>query len=121
MLLLSYHFPPGQAVGALRWQKMAGIAAERGWLLDVVTLAQSSLPSADLASLKDLPPGLRVYGVPQTKLVREHLEQWVWRLYSRLKPKRKETSPRPHPEAPATSPTGSDSIMPRSSGPPMGL
>src|SRR2546422_7800891 len=36
LLLISYHFPPDPAVGALRWQKLARYAAERGWGLDVM-------------------------------------------------------------------------------------
>ncbi len=100
MLLLSYHFPPGQAVGALRWQKMARIAVERGWTLDVVTVDPSSLPSSALDGLRELPPGLRLYGVPQPKLVRERLEQWAWRVYSRMRTRRKSASP----PSPANSP-----------------
>src|SRR5262249_5100160 len=36
LLLVSYHFPPDRAVGALRWRKFARYAAERGWALDVI-------------------------------------------------------------------------------------
>jgi hypothetical protein len=64
LLLISIHFPPSQAAGALRWQKLAGHAAERGWGLDVVTLPPSSLGSSDPRRLEELPPGTRVYGVP---------------------------------------------------------
>ena len=86
LLLLSYHFPPGEAVGALRWQKMARIAVERGWNLDVVTLAPSSLPSPNSDALGDLPPGLRLYGVPRPRLHRERLEHALWRLYDQVRP-----------------------------------
>ena len=63
LLLLSAHFPPGQAAGALRWQKLAAHAAARGWGLDVVTLHPDSIPAPDPARLDELPPGTRVYGV----------------------------------------------------------
>ena len=63
LLLLGWHFPPGQGAGALRWQKLAAHAAERGWGLDVVTAHPDTLPSADPSRLRDLPPGTRVYGV----------------------------------------------------------
>ena len=102
LLLLTYHFPPGQAVGALRWQKMSRVAAERGWALDVVTLSPESLRSRDPAGLKDLAPGIRVYGVPQTELVRERVERWAWQLYRRFKRTRK-SAPAPHPAHPAAS------------------
>lgn len=32
LLLLRYHFPPRQSAAALRWQKLAGHAADRGWI-----------------------------------------------------------------------------------------
>lgn len=63
LLLISPHFPPSEAAGALRWQKLARHAAERDWGLDVVTLAPSSLRGCDPARLDELPPGTRVFGV----------------------------------------------------------
>ncbi|HYR07203.1 MAG TPA: hypothetical protein VEQ60_05530 [Longimicrobium sp.] len=63
LLLMSWHFPPGQGAGALRWQKLAALAAERGWALDVVTAHPDTLPSADADRLRELPPGTRVFGV----------------------------------------------------------
>ena len=35
LLLITYHFPPGQAAGALRWQKFVTRGAARGWAFDV--------------------------------------------------------------------------------------
>lgn len=64
LLLVSYHFPPGRAVGALRWQKMLGFAAERGWEADVVCLDPAAMAAPDLARLADLPAGTRLFGVP---------------------------------------------------------
>ena len=64
LLLISYHFPPSRAVGALRWQKLAGYAAMRGYGLDVVTLDPSALTESDADGLRELPPGVRLFGVP---------------------------------------------------------
>ena len=86
LILISHHFPPGQSVGALRWQMMARYAAERGWGLDVVTLDPAShREGVDLSRLDELPPGVRVYTVP---LVRSRVEGMVnrtWRIVRRLR------------------------------------
>ena len=88
LLLLSHHFPPGQGTGALRWEKMAAHAAERGWGLDVITVHPSSLPSADFARLAALPEGTRVYGV---RVPPDRLRRWedaAHALVRRIVPKR---------------------------------
>ena len=77
ILLLTYHFPPGRAAGALRWQKMAGLAHELGWGLDVFCLDPAALDHRDDARLEDLPPGIRVFGVPEKT-------PWIERLEARL-------------------------------------
>jgi glycosyltransferase involved in cell wall biosynthesis len=64
LLLISYHFPPSRAVGALRWQKLAAYAAKRGYGLDVLTLDPSSLTEHDADGLQELPLGVRIFGVP---------------------------------------------------------
>ena len=61
LLLLSYHFPPDNAAGSLRWRKLSWFAAERGWSLDVVTTDPARLAAPDWGSLADLPPTVRVY------------------------------------------------------------
>ena len=67
ILLLSYHFPPAQTAGALRWQKLSRYADERGYGLDVVTLDPSALSLQDPSALADLPASVRVFGVsPRT-------------------------------------------------------
>jgi len=88
LLLLSYHFPPGTAVGALRWQKMASFAAARGWSIDGIVLDPSSLPSADRAQLEELPHGVRLFGVPRPVLVRDRMEHLIWRVYRWARPRR---------------------------------
>ncbi len=65
IMLLSYHFPPSTAAGALRWEKLARFAADRGYGLDVVTLAPESLDQRDDTRLAALPEGTTVHGVAQ--------------------------------------------------------
>src|SRR4029453_11583328 len=62
LFLFSYHFPPDTAAGALRWQKLANHAAKRGWGLDVLTRDPAELERADPSRLRELPPGVRVFG-----------------------------------------------------------
>ena len=96
LLLVGYHFPPGQAVGALRWEKFAAFAAERGWGLDVVTLDPGSLPAVDWTRLAALPTGIRVYGVPTRVHPAERVERLLWRIYRRLRPPTLGSAGRPH-------------------------
>jgi glycosyltransferase involved in cell wall biosynthesis len=85
LLLISYHFPPAQTAGALRWEKFSQYAAERGWAIDVVALHPSGLPKPDTSRLATLPAGIRVYGIPDPMLWVERVEQSVWRGYRRLR------------------------------------
>lgn len=89
LLLISYHFPPGQAAGALRWQRLSSWAAERGWELDVIALHPSAMSDPDMSRLADLPVGTRVYGIPAPTLRVERLESSVWRMYRWLRPNQK--------------------------------
>src|SRR5213079_3340339 len=81
LLLISYHFPPDAAVGALRWQKLSRYAAERGWGLDVITFDPASLAVTDPSRLADLPPGVRVYTLAPPQVAWEHLVELAWRAY----------------------------------------
>lgn len=63
LLLISYHFPPGPAVGGIRWLRFAPIAAEFGWDLDVICADPATLGRTDDARLDELAPGCRVFGV----------------------------------------------------------
>ena len=65
ILLISYHAPPSNAVGALRWAGMARYFAMHGWGLDILTLDPARLPSRSEALLAELPPGTRLFGVPE--------------------------------------------------------
>lgn len=86
LLLISYHFAPAQTAGALRWEKFSRYAIDRGWTLDVVMLHPSNLSVLDTTRLATLPPGIRVYGVPDLVPWAERLERRVWSLYRRIRP-----------------------------------
>ena len=86
LLVISYHFPPDTTIGSRRWEKLAHAVTERGWGLDVVTRA----PSAELDdTLDSLPPGVRVYGVPDPTLGVERMEHVIWRAYRKIWPNRR--------------------------------
>ena len=93
LFLVTYHFPPDQAAGALRWEKLARHAVERGFGLDVLTRDPADLPSADLARLRELPPGIRIFGVRERELAVRRVEHALWRAYRRLSPTRSEAGP----------------------------
>lgn len=91
LLLISLHFPPGASVGALRWQKLAQLAADRGWSFDVVTLAPDE--GSDLSRLAELPPGTRLYGVAATPSKLQKLERWALRLRNTLRSRGRKQTP----------------------------
>lgn len=78
LLLLTYHFPPSQTAGALRWQRMLPYAAARGWTADVVTLDPARISPADPRRLAELPPGTRVFAAADG-------EHWSYGTLSRLR------------------------------------
>ena len=100
LLLLSFHFPPGQSVGGLRWQMLAPLAAEHGWGLDVVTVHPSSLDAPDAARLSALPPDTRVFGVPLRTHWMERLENAAARAARSVRGTRRPAPP-PAPGYPA--------------------
>jgi hypothetical protein len=91
----------------LRWQKFAGHLAEAGIGVDAVTLDPTELASQDRTRLNDLPPGTRVFGVRQPRLVSERLEQSLLRARRILQPPRRPTPPA---AAGAPTPAGSPRI-----------
>lgn len=101
LLLISYHFPPSPEVGGLRWQQLAGHAAERGWGLDVITRDPATLKAPDAGRLSTLPETIRVYGVPESPSRLERLEQWGLRLWRSVR--RGQSRSVPAPPAPAGS------------------
>ena len=79
LLLISYHFPPIPVSGARRWEKLAHYVADRGWGMDVITQREHPITAeSDLARLKKLPSGIRIYGVPHPTLTLQCVEQTVW-------------------------------------------
>lgn len=80
LLLVSSHFPPDSSIGALRWQKMARFAAERGWVMDVIMMAPEEIPSADQTRLKELPPGTRIFGLATPGRPLFTLQLAAWRV-----------------------------------------
>ncbi|MGH7718500.1 MAG: hypothetical protein ACREON_06625, partial [Gemmatimonadaceae bacterium] len=84
LLLVSYWFPPARTVGALRWQRMAHFAAERGWELDVLSLHPDSAGQLDHAPLRELPGGTRIYGVPGREHPLDRFERQALKVYRRF-------------------------------------
>lgn len=82
LLLVSWHFPPDSAVGGLRWQKFAKLAAERGWGVDVVMRDARRLHAADPERLADLPAGTRIWFVASRPLRFEH---WIEAVARRVR------------------------------------
>jgi len=92
LLLISYTFAPDESIGALRWQKMSRYFAERGWSLDVVMLDPAHIQSCDAGRLAELPPGTRLFGVPEDKLRLQRLQQTLLGLYRRIWPRREQAT-----------------------------
>lgn len=83
LLLISYHFPPSTAAGALRWEKLAQHAARRGYGLDVVTQDPAELTERDDRRREALPVGTRITGVASptvwTTRAEATLSRWLAR------------------------------------------
>src|SRR5215831_9530535 len=62
LLLVFFYFPPSAEVGALRWLSLSRFGAERGWAIDVVSLHSAFMGTIDPTRLRELPPGIRVFG-----------------------------------------------------------
>lgn len=93
LLLISYHFPPAETAGAVRWQQFAVHAARHGWALDVITRAPASLDAERCDGLSRLPEGIRVFGVPDRAPWLERAEQRIleahrlfWHPQPRIEP-----------------------------------
>jgi len=89
VLLVSHAFPPDSTIGALRWEKLTGYAAKRGWNLDVLMIDPSQSRVRDDSRLTSLPPGTRLFGVHyysyQESSVEAVLRQWAARALSPLR------------------------------------
>ena len=85
LILISHHFPPDQAAGALRWQKLSQHAARRGWGVDAIRLDPASLPAVDASRVADLPEGVRTFSVATSVPPVEHLRNALFSIVSRLR------------------------------------
>ncbi len=84
LLLISYCFPPDPAVGGLRWQQMAMYFAEHGWVVDVIARDFSNVPGLDTGRLERLPPGMRIFSVPDREPLIARIQRMVWRPIRRV-------------------------------------
>lgn len=79
LILLAFHFPPDTAIGARRWEKLAHFASERGWGIDVITVAH---PNRDKNVIGSLPQGVRVHEIPFNGIA---IQRWEQSAYKSLK------------------------------------
>lgn len=78
LLLVSYHYPPSEAAGALRWQRLTPVAAQHGWQTHVIALAPGQAERVDWARVGELPASTRIHGVPRVEPLLAHTYR-VWR------------------------------------------
>ena len=83
LLLVSHSFPPIRFVGALRWQKLGELAAERGWALDVIMQQPPREAASDATQLAAVPDAARLYGVPLRESWLERAQRAVKRTARR--------------------------------------
>jgi len=81
LLLVSYHFPPSEAAGALRWQRLAPIAAKHGWDLDVIALRPESATHVDWGRLAELPASTEIHGVAARPPFSARAAHAIWTLW----------------------------------------
>lgn len=123
LIVVSYHFPPDPAVGALRWARMSIHAAERGWGIDVIARGDpAARPSrSEDRRLAELPADIRVFNVPDPPLLVQRAEDVaagvVRQLAGRSRTLRPDSS-RSGPAGAGTVPSGSDWV-PRDQVPPV--
>lgn len=109
LLLISYFFTPINVIGAIRWHRMVHEAAERGWAVDVVmvdpvraaTVDAASTAAVDPDKLRDLPPGVTIYQVPDQRSWWSQTQRSIWRT---IRPVVRQTGPAPtidHSSVPA--------------------
>ncbi len=101
VLLVSYHFPPSTAIGALRWEKLAHALAGRGYAVDVLSLNPSQLERRDNARVDALPANVRIFGVTHRIPVLE----WAWNRLAALTKDMRRASAQGHVSSAPPSPT----------------
>lgn len=85
LLLLSHHFPPGHGTGGARWEKFAPALVDRGWGLDVITLAPAQVDDPAWNRLERLPEHVRVFGAPQPRVWAERVESGLDAIHRAVK------------------------------------
>lgn len=80
LLLVSAAYPPSAEIGALRWQKIAESARERGWTIDVILMDPTDPSLRDERLLAHVPPGARLYDVPLRDVPVQRAEARVRRM-----------------------------------------
>lgn len=108
ILLVSYHYPPSEATGALRWQQLTILVARRGWQVDAISLHPSKAERTDSRRLTDLPPGTGLFGVTQRTLLIERLDRTLVQVRRWLQPARKALPSTQHGSAAEPPPNISD-------------
>ncbi|HSJ07312.1 MAG TPA: hypothetical protein VK936_11435 [Longimicrobiales bacterium] len=82
LLLLTHHFPPSEAVGAIRWHKFAVHMGRAGWTFDIVSAGTPGIAGPFPA---DLPPGSRLWQVELRDGLAVRAEQAMLAVYGRAK------------------------------------
>jgi hypothetical protein len=82
LLLLTHHFPPSEAVGAIRWHKFAVLMGRGGWTFDIVS---SGSPRMAGEFPDDLPPGTRLWRVEFQDSLAVRAENAMLAVYGRTK------------------------------------
>ena len=107
ILLISYHFPPAETAGALRWQKLAAPLSAAGWSLDVVTLDPADVTRSGQNALESLPSDTRVFGVPEGQFRTRKVSRSLSRRLKALRRAQSRTSGPMDAGPPASSRPGS--------------
>ena len=92
MLLLTYHFPPDDAVGGLRWEQMSRFFVSNGWSVDVIMRDISKLRSRDMRRVERLFPGVRLYSAPEIDPWLARMEHGMLRVVRSLRAKSPSTA-----------------------------
>lgn len=93
LLLLSYHYPPSEAAGALRWQRLTPIAADHGWQVEVISLAPNLAGRVDWRRVAELPATTRIHGFSREEPIAVRLNWAAWRTWRALQTKRRHGAP----------------------------
>jgi hypothetical protein len=82
LLLLTHHFPPSEAVGAIRWHKFAVLMGRDGWTFDIIS-AGSPRMTGEFPD--DLPPGTRLWRIDFKDSLAVRAENAMFAVYGRAK------------------------------------